>query len=147
MTKTFWKWCFPFLILYFTILNSEFHQFLVGETINANGANASLLSTSIYNSENTKSNDLSIRLDSIVTIKKIPVKDPFKPSNLGMGLNKRIPQNPLQGIEIEKDRTFAIIAGKKLSIGERIFGMRLINIFNHKVVLAGNGKVRVYYLF
>ena len=147
MIKTLWKWSFPFLIINFTLLNSEFRQFLFGETINRNVTNAGFFSASIFKTSDSKFSNQNIGLNSIVAVEKVTVKDPFNPPKFGSGLNRKIPQNPLQGIELQKDGSRAVISGRKVSIGEKIFGMRVINIFNNKVVLAGNGKARVYYLF
>ena len=147
MIKTFWKWSVPFLIINVALLNSEFRQFLFGDTINRNVTNAGFFSASIFKTGDSKLRNQQIGINSIVAVEKVAVKDPFHPPKFGTGLNRKIPQNPLQGIELQKDRSYAVISGRRLSIGDKIFGMRIINICNNKVVLAGKGRARVYYLF
>lgn len=76
------------------------------------------------------------------------LKDPFLPSGFESGARRqRMRRNPLQGIAVKENHPYAVIGGRQVRIGNRIFGMRVLMIRNNKVILAGRDKIRVYYLF
>ena len=76
------------------------------------------------------------------------LRDPFVPSNLGIGRQQRHRAlSRFDGLIYDDEKPSAIVRGKMVSPGDRILGMRVIKIQGDKVVLANQKNVRIFYLF
>ncbi len=77
----------------------------------------------------------------------VELRDPFLPSNINSGSNKRTSKRLLEGLVYRDDKEYALISGKMVALGDWVRNMRVIMIRNDKVVLANNKNIRVLYLF
>ena len=75
------------------------------------------------------------------------LRDPFLPSNINSGSNKRTSKRLLEGLVYRDEKEYALIGGKMVARGDWVRNMRVIMIRNDKVVLANNKSIRVLYLF
>ncbi len=76
------------------------------------------------------------------------IRDPFSPAQLDSGRKKRKRKKYLlRGLAMVNGRKYAMIGGQTVSIGDWIYGMRVINIRNNRVVLANNRRIRILSLF
>jgi hypothetical protein len=147
LLKSSWKWLLPLLVM-FVITNTGTRQFIFGAK-NKYGefTNAGILSTTFGNKNSNKPEpsaaDIATKSPEVQQ-----ARDPFQPSNFDAGAKfRKIKNNPLDGIALRQNKHYALIAGRLLAVGDRISNMRVINITDNKVVLAGSGKIRIYFLF
>ncbi|WP_417568407.1 hypothetical protein [Marinobacter sp.] len=76
------------------------------------------------------------------------LQDPTRPPGLESRLVAPAPERPvsLDSILYSKDRRVAIIEGEALREGQGIDRMRVIRIFENRVLVTDNGRERVLYL-
>lgn len=78
---------------------------------------------------------------------QLELRDPFYPSNIISGSDKRNSKRLLDGLIYRENKEYALIKGKMVTLGDWVNGMRVIMIRNDKAVLANNKRMRVLYLF
>ncbi len=76
------------------------------------------------------------------------LQDPTRPPGLESRLAAPVPEQPvsLDSILYSKDRRVAIIEGEALGEGQGVDRIRVIRIYENRVLVTDNGRERVLYL-
>ena len=147
--RTIFKWLLPIAFVLMVFFNPEVRRLLfVAKSNHEDMTQAGILYNFSFLREQAEQPNTTNTTNGIIVPLLPVVKNPFDPSNFDLARKEDKQRSDLlEGIVIEGNKHYALIAGKRVAEGESIMGMRVISIRNNKVFLASNSRIRIITLF